>query len=635
MCGIIGFVRSNATAPTRALGDANPTPRVGVETDPCTDTPSAPPTNVLARAAGANAATLVVEGLRRLEYRGRDSAGIAVCCNGALQVRKGVGPVDEVNAREDLVGLEGDVAIGHTRWATLGGPTRANAHPQTDATGRVAVVHHGIIENFHELRDELSQEGIDLVSETDSEVIPHMLSMALSGGAGTLEEAVRRVGDRLEGSFAFVAMHAGEPDKLVGTRRDNPLVVGLGWEGAFVASDALAFAAYADRVAPLDNDELVVVTPDGVRFLGPDRKEIGRETVPLDAAWPDCGLDGQCYYMLKEIFEQPKCVARAVCQDEPGLLVEMALELLKARSVVFTACGTSRHASLIGRLLFSKVAGKMSEVVMGSEFEYFQGSADRQMMVIAVSQSGETADVLEGVRAARASGARILSVVNRPQSALGDLSHHVVRLNCGPELAVAATKSFFSQLCVFYMLAHAMANRLPESMNALERAAAPMEELLDNTNHSLERLMQRFVESRDFYFIGRGMNFPMAMEGALKMKEISYVHAEGMPAGELKHGTLALIEEGTPLVVICPNDETFGATIGNAMEAKSRGAYIIGVSDVESEVYDAWVRLPVVEPLQYPLVTAPPLQLMAFYAAVLRGRDPDRPRNLAKSVTVK
>jgi glutamine---fructose-6-phosphate transaminase (isomerizing) len=580
------------------------------------------------------ASARVLDGLRRLEYRGYDSAGIAAPHDGALAVRKDVGHIAQVDALHDLAGLGGDVAIGHTRWATHGGVTQANAHPHTDSAGRVAVVHNGIIENFRALRAELESQGIIFASETDTEVIPHLISLALQDGHPRLEDAVRAVCARLEGSYAFVAMYAGEPGTMVGVRRDNPLVVGYGDDGAYLASDVLAFAPHAGRMASLADGEVVVVTPQGVRFVAADGTVVEKESRVVENIWAETSLSGCAHYMLKEIMEQPLCVERTVYQDEMALM-GVAMELLKARSVVFTACGTSRHASLIGRLLFSQVAGKMSEVVMGSEFEYFHHSADRQTLVIAVSQSGETADILEGVKLAKREGARVLSVVNRPKSVLGDMSDHVVLLNCGPEIGVAATKSFLSQVCIFYMLAHAMVNRLPESMYALQRASAKVEELLANTNHSLERLMERFKEARDFYFIGRGMNFPLAMEGALKMKEISYVHAEGMPAGELKHGTIALIEEGTPVVVICPHDGSFEATISNAMEAKARGAYIIGVSDVENAVYDTWVPLPEVPALQYPLVIAPPLQLMAYYAAVVRGRDPDKPRNLAKSVTVK
>jgi len=553
---------------------------------------------------------------------------------GQLEVRKDVGHINEVDALRDLGGMSGELAMGHTRWATHGGVTQANAHPHTDVSGTVAVVHNGIIENFLELRDELRAQDIAFSSETDTEVIPQLLALALHNGHPRLEDAVRCVCARLEGSYAFVAMYAGEPDKMVAVRKDNPLVVGFGEHGAYVASDVLAFASDAQSTATPDDGEVVVLSHSGVRFMDGAGEEVEKVHRPIDSRWTETDKGGHPHYMLKEIFQQPQTVLQTVDQDEMQLM-EIAMQLLKARSVVFTACGTSRHASLVGRLLFSKVAGKMSEVVMGSEFEYFRNSADRHSVVIAVSQSGETADVLEGVRAAKASGARILSVVNRPKSVLGELSDHVILLNCGPEIGVAATKSFLAQVCVFYMLSQAMVNRLPQAMRALQGASAKVESLLLSTNHSLERLMQKFAHVRDFYFIGRGMNFPLAMEGALKMKEISYVHAEGMPAGELKHGTLALIEKGTPVVVICPNDDTHSATLSNAMEAKARGAYLIGVSDVEHEMFDTWVPLPVVDALQYPLVVAPPLQLMAYYAAVVRGLDPDMPRNLAKSVTVK
>jgi len=576
----------------------------------------------------------VVEGLHRLEYRGYDSAGIAALSCGELLLAKGVGCIDDVCPGGEAVTLENSVAIGHTRWATHGGVTRANAHPHTDSSDTIAVVHNGIIENYAQLRADLVRAGVEFRSETDSEVIPHLLRRTLNSGVASLEDAVRFVAGLLEGSFSFLAISAAEPGTMVGIRKDNPLVVGLGEECFFLSSDSLAFCSSASHMILPSNGEVVVVTQQGVRITDAHGQEVGHEKLKVDATWSETSKDGHPHYMLKEILEQPRALLQTLYQDEMYFM-QMAIELLRARSVVFTACGTSRHASLIGRLLFSKVAGKMSDVVMGSEYEYFVDSADKHTVIIAVSQSGETADVLDGVRAAKGSGAKILAVVNRPSCLLADESDYVINLNCGAEIGVAANKSFLSQVSIFYMLAHAMANELPEAMWALQDASAHLDNLLTSVNGSLERLMHRFVGKNHMYFIGRGMNFPLAMEGALKMKEISYVHAEGMPAGELKHGSIALIEEGTPVVAICPEDEAYDATVSNCMEAKSRGAYVIGISDVRNPVFDTWVPIPQVSKLQYPMLAVVPLQLMAYYMAVLRGCDPDRPRNLAKSVTVR
>ena len=584
--------------------------------------------------ATPSASARVLDGLRRLEYRGYDSAGIAAPHDGVLAVRKDVGHIDEVDARQNLAGLGGDIAIGHTRWATHGGVTQANAHPHTDASGRVAVVHNGIIENYRELRDELLSQGILFRSETDTEVIPHLLSLELRNGRPALEDAVRAVCARLEGSYAFVAMNAGEPGKMVGVRRDNPLVVGFGGDGTYLASDVLAFASGAHMMSPVGDDEVVVVTHEGARFIGPGGQEVVKQPAQVDSVWADTCLNGHPHYMLKEILEQPPALEQCSMRDDKELM-DAALAILGASQVIFTACGTSRHASLIGRYVFSKVAHKFSDVVMASEFGYFAPALNSETVVIAVSQSGETADVVEGVKLAKRAGARVVSVVNRPSCLLADLGDHVIRLNCGAEVGVAATKTFTCQLAVFYMLAHAMTNRLAEGRVDLVRAGQLLDKLLQGLNGDLEHLARDLRDWEHFYYIGRGINFATAMEGALKLKEISYIHAEGMPAGELKHGTLALIEEGTPVVAICPNDETYPDTMNNVMEARARGAFIIGVSDVPSDSYDYWLQIPKVNPLLYPVLLVAPLQLFAYHMAVARGCNPDMPRNLAKSVTVK
>ena len=338
--------------------------------------------------------------------------------------------------------------------------------------------------------------------------------------------------------------------------------------------------------------------------------------------------------MLKEIMEQPQVLENTLHQDKRKF-IDIALDILRAGQVIFTACGTSRYAALVGRYLFSRVGKKFSDVVIASEFGYFADSVDKNTVVIAVSQSGETGDVVEGVKLARDAGAKIISVVNRPNSILADLSHHSIQLNCGPEVGVAATKTFLSQLAVFYLLTYSMVNSFSKARIQLRNMYSRVAETLDCNNGRLIELSYQLKDRNDFYYIARGINFAIASEAALKLKEISYVHAEGMPAGELKHGTLALIEPGTPVVAICPADYTYNETMNNAVEAKSRGAYIIAVSDKESDIYDFWIKIPRVDELLYPMVTVVPLQLLAYHLAVSRGCDPDKPRNLAKSVTVK
>ena len=579
------------------------------------------------------AVPIVLEALKCLEYRGYDSAGIASLYDGKLLIRKDVGKVDEVIQKHNLASLPGNVAIGHTRWATHGAVTQFNAHPHSDCSGRVAVVHNGIIENNQQLRQELTKIGHQFTSETDTEVIPHLLEDELKNGC-SLEQAVLNIAPRLEGSYAFLVISLDDPGKVVGTRRNNPLVVGINAPDYYVSSDVLAFSQYANQVMGLEDNEVVMLTQEGVEFFDAQGNKLVKQARKLDHSWAESHKGGYQYFMLKEIMEQAQVLSQIVQQDGKSF-TEIALDILRARQVIITACGSSRYAALVGRYLFSRVGKKFCDVVMASEFGYFADSVDKNTVVIAVSQSGETADILEGVKAAKDTGAQVISVINRPNSILADLSHQVIYLNCGAEIAVAATKTFLSQLAIFYLLSFSMVNAFDEAAAKLTGLNSEITRVLDWNKSELIKLSQKLKDKNDFYYIARGINFAIASEGALKLKEVSYIHAEGMPAGELKHGTLALIEPGTPVVVICPADYTFSETLSNAMEAKSRGAYIIGVSDKESDIYDSWVKIPAVDELLYPMVAVVPLQLLAYYLAINRGCDPDKPRNLAKSVTVK
>ncbi len=576
---------------------------------------------------------VVLEALKCLEYRGYDSAGVASLCDGQLLIRKDAGKVEEVIQKHKLADLPGHVAIGHTRWATHGGVTQFNAHPHADCSGRLAVVHNGIIENSQELRQELTRRGHRFASETDTEVIPHLLEDELKNGH-SLEQAALNTAAKLEGSYAFVVVSLDDPGKIIGTRRGNPLIVGLNGRDRYVSSDALAFSQYTNEVMGLEDNEVVVLTEGGAEFLDAQGNKLVKQARKLDQSWAESDKGAYQHFMLKEIMEQAQVLGRIANQDKQQF-TEIALDILRARQVIITACGTSRYAALVGRYLFSRVGKKFCDVVMASEFGYFADSVDKNTVVIAVSQSGETADVVEGVKAARAVGAQVISIVNRPNSILTDLSHQVIYLNCGSEIAVAATKSFLSQLAIFYLLSFAMVNSFDQAAARLAELSGEVSKTLDWNKSELIKLSEKLKDKNDAYYIARGINFAIASEAALKLKEISYVHAEGMPAGELKHGTLALIEPGTPVVVICPDDYTFAETLSNAIETKSRGAYIIGVSDRESEVYDSWIKIPKVDELLYPMVAVVPLQLLAYYVAINRGCDPDRPRNLAKSVTVK
>jgi glucosamine--fructose-6-phosphate aminotransferase (isomerizing) len=579
------------------------------------------------------AVPIVLEALKCLEYRGYDSAGVASLYDGKLLIKKDAGKIDEIIQKHDLADLPGNIAIGHTRWATHGTVTQFNAHPHSDCGGRVAVVHNGIIENNQQLRQELTKIGHKFISETDTEIIPHLLEDELKNGC-SLEQAVLNITPRLEGSYAFLVISLDDPGKIIGTRKNIPLIVGIDAHDYYISSDALAFSQYTNQVMNLEDNEVVMLTREGTEFFDAQGKKLVKQARKLDHSWAESHKGSYQYFMLKEIMEQAQVLSQIVHQDRKRF-TEIALDILRARQVIITACGSSRYAALVGRYLFSRVGKKFCDVVMASEFGYFADSVDKNTIVIAVSQSGETADVVEGVKAARDAGAQVISIVNRPNSILADLSHQVIYLNCGAEIAVAATKSFLSQLAIFYLLSFSMVNSFDEAVAKLTNLSSEITRVLDWNKNELIKLSRKLKDKSDFYYIARGINFAIASEGALKLKEISYIHAEGMPAGELKHGTLALIEPGTPVVVICPADYTFPETLSNATEAKSRGAYVIAVSDKESDIYDSWVKIPEVDELLYPMVVVVPLQLLAYYLAINRGCDPDKPRNLAKSVTVK
>ncbi len=577
-------------------------------------------------------APIILDCLKTLEYRGYDSAGMATIENNNIYLKKGVGMVAAVNKELQLDEMPGNIGIGHVRWATHGGVTAQNAHPHVDCNSDIALVHNGIIDNYQSLRRRLETRH-HFVSETDTEVICHLMEDYMADGASLLE-ALQRTITELEGSYAIVAISRWEPDKIVAAKNESPLVVGMGANGYFVASDIISLLGRAERFIPLDDGEVVIIKQYGIVILDKEGKAIRRQPEPITGEWCVPSKNGYKHYMIREILEEPDAIETALRQDD-ALMLEIALEVLRAKEVVIIACGTSRHAALIGRYLFSTKAAKFCEVVMGSEFEYFANSIDKNTVVIAISQSGETADVIAGVKMAKACGARIISMVNVPNSTLTRMSDRVLYLNCGPELCVAATKSFIAQLVIFYQMTFAMLNQLDQGKQYLREISSLIRENLSHNGDKVKKLGGNIKDRADFYFLARGINYAIALEGALKLKEISYIHAEGMPAGELKHGTLALMEKGTPVLCICPDDYTYADTLSNAMEAKARGAFVIGLSDKNNEIFDEWIKIPKVEEKFYPLVSVVPLQLLAYYAAIARGKNPDRPRNLAKSVTVK
>jgi glucosamine--fructose-6-phosphate aminotransferase (isomerizing) len=578
------------------------------------------------------AAAIVYEGLKRLEYRGYDSAGIATVDNNSIHIVKDKGQLGNIAGECNQASLPGTAGIGHVRWATHGGATKKNAHPHCDGNQQIAVVHNGIIANYEELKSGLLAD-CSFRSETDTEVIPHIIRHYMDAGL-CFEDAFFAMTKELKGTYAILALYGGEPGKILAARKDAPLVIGLGEGANFIGSDVLSFLPYAKRVIYLDDGECAVLDKESVKIYDADHNEITKKIDMVNWQWEEGNKGSYEYFMMKEIQDQPRAIRQALLQDNK-VIMKMAMSLIRARQVVFVACGTSRHAALIGRYAFSKVGHIFSDVIMGSEFGYFSDSIEKGTIVIAISQSGETADVLSGVREAKANGATIYSLVNVVGSSLARLSDQVLYLNCGPEISVAATKSFTAQLCILYQLAFALDHRLEEGQSKIREISLVVESDLRRYAESLPALAYKLKGKTDFYYLARGVNFAVADEGALKLKEIAYVHAEGMPSGELKHGTLALISDGTPVFAICPLDYTYEDSMANLMEAKARGAHVIGVANSNSMIFDDTIKISTSEEILYPLVTTIPLQMFAYYSAIARGFNPDKPRNLAKSVTVK
>ncbi len=573
----------------------------------------------------------LLEGLKKLEYRGYDSCG-ACGVSGGLHVRKGIGKIDAVEKERGLSKIPGTVAISHSRWATHGGVTNENAHPHTGCSGEVAIVHNGIIENYQELKKQLQQDGHEFRSETDTEAIAHLLEEQ----EGTLEERLRKTTAMLKGSYAILAVSAAEPDRIVAARNESPLVVGIGNGANYAASDVMPFLSHTKQAIFVEDGEIATITAKTVTFTDAKtgRAITGKQPKLLEWGEEQASKEGYEHYMLKEIHEQPQAIKSAIMQD-PKKLEKFVRLLRQSGDVKFVACGTSRHAALVGRYAINQLTGKSAEAYIASEFAYFADQCTPDTLIVAVSQSGETADVLVGLRKAKAKGAKVASIVNVVGSSIDRESDVSLYLNCGPEIAVASTKAFTAQLSVFYLLAYALAGKAEEGAEKLKATAETIKPFLERWDAQAKQIAKDWADRENVYYIARGVNFPVALEGALKLKEISYIHAEGMPAGELKHGTLALIEKGTPVVLVNPHDYTFPDTLSNGLETRARGAHLVGVSDENNEAYDTYIRLPKAPELFYPLVAVLPLQLIAYHASNERGHDCDKPRNLAKSVTVR
>lgn len=577
-----------------------------------------------------NAAPLLVNSLKQMEYRGYDSVGIAVINNGKVIVKKGVGNVSTITEKFDLGMMPGHTGIGHTRWATHGQVTEENAHPHYGCANDIAIVHNGVIENHRELRDELISLGHRFKSDTDSEVIAHLLEgyYIKADIKTTTIETCRK----LNGSYAFVA--AFEDGRICGSRCDQPLIIGMLEEGYFISSDVLGFLKHTDRAIFLHNRDIAIIDSNALQLYDFEGNAVNRETTQV--AWEVSSLDKGKYafHTLKEIHEQPTVVEKTGIRNL-GRIEEFCNILEDPRTVYITASGTSYHCALIAKYLLSSLAKIHCETIVSSEFPYIIESIDDSSVLLAISQSGETADVLEAARSAKQLGSKVLSIVNVPTSSLARMSDSFLEIECGPEVGVAATKSFTAQLSLIYAIVDRMCNYSLGFQSNRKFLAEAFREVLDQES-KIQIIADKLRQARDIYVIGRSIHYPIALEGALKIKELSYIHAEGIVAGELKHGPLALIDKNTYVVIINPDDRTHCDNVVSAREIKTRGATIIGISNKPDEAYDILLKLPFIgNSILYPIIEVLPLQILAYYLALIRNIDPDYPRNLAKSVTVK
>ena len=598
---------------------------------------------------------VLIEGLRRLEYRGYDSAGVALVRGNTVELRRSAGKLDRLVEALDDDPVDGDYGLGHTRWATHGRPTEENAHPHRDCTGRIVVVHNGIIENYLELKHGLEAEGHRFATETDTEVVAHLVEREWRGDG--LEAAVRRALARVRGLFALVLLATGDPQKLVAVRQGPPILVVEGDGGCLVASDVPAILSHSRDVVFLGNREMAVITPGGVTYSDFTGAPVAAATQRIN--WDPVMAEkaGYRHFMLKEIFEQPwaareTVLGRTSLESGQVFLGELDIPLERLRAVtrvVILACGTSWHAALVGKFLVEQLAAVPVEVDYGSEYRYRAPIVTPTTLTVVITQSGETADTLAALREARDRGAATIAICNVVGSTATREADFTVYTHAGPEIGVASTKAFTSQLVALHLLALYLAQirgTLP-----VEAARRHLEDLnhlprwLEQTlqcEDAVKSVAQRFHQHRSFLYLGRGINYPIALEGALKLKEISYIHAEGYPAGEMKHGPIALVDEQMPVVTLLPDGSIFEKMASNLQQVKARGGPIIAVADdrlrdldalIDSSL-DALVTIPATPPLITPVVMAVPLQLLAYHIAVRRGCDVDQPRNLAKSVTV-
>lgn len=586
---------------------------------------------VIGYIGGKEASPFLFNGLKRLEYRGYDSAGIATFASN-LHIKKDVGNIHEIHSKINFLDMPGTLGIAHTRWSTHGAPTKENAHPHVDCEEKIAVAHNGIIENYQELKKSLMSSGHKFRSQTDTEVIPHLIEEMMKKGNNFQDAAISAL-KLLEGSYALLILSKDER-KLIAARKSSPLVLGVSNYGYFAASDIPAFLEHTKNVIYLKDYDLAVLTDDKIRIFNLlENSEVERkvDTIEWDISQAEKGEFN--HFMLKEISEQVETIQKAVQQDK-RIIDEVVQNIKNAHGIFFIGSGTSYHACLTASYIFSKIARMHVNVVLASEFSNYEHFLKPRTLIFAVSQSGETADVLEAVKTAKAIGSKVISIVNVVGSSLSRVSDAFLSLNAGPEICVLATKSYTSQLALFTLLAYALVDKYEEGKEKLTYLWNVIYQLTSSTaREKIRELAEKLVNKDHIFLIGRGLQYSTALEAALKIKEVSYIHAEAFAGGELKHGTIALIENGTPCIVFV-SEENEKEILSNAMEIKSRGGYIVGISSKNNEIFDFWIKTPEANN-ENPIVQIIPIQILAYQLAVLKGLDPDRPRNLAKSVTVK
>jgi glucosamine--fructose-6-phosphate aminotransferase (isomerizing) len=602
------------------------------------------------------AGEFLVQGLRRLEYRGYDSAGVATLCSGTTDVVKAVGRIDALADKLHNTPLRGSTGIGHTRWATHGPPTVDNAHPHTGGDGAVVLAHNGVIENYRQLKDRLEAEGYRFASQTDTEVIAHLIDSTLRHNGGldddTLITAVSEALAQLRGTYGLVVLFRERPEVIVAARQGSPLVVGVGAGEHFIASDASPLAGFAEKIVYLADHQLALVKADSLQVMGRDQIVVPHSVQALSLGSQDVELGGFPHYMLKEIFEQPEALENAIrgrIHDDDATAVFGGLnldprELRQVKRILLTACGTSWHAALVGEHLIEELARIPVEVEYASELRYRNPPLDEGTLLFAITQSGETADTLAALREMKRKGHPTLAICNVVGSTIAQEASGGIYLHAGPEIGVASTKAYTSQVMVLTLLAlyfGRMRNMSYEAGRRIIEAIRALPDQLRQTlqiNDEVRRVAEKYCHATNFLYLGRQYNFPTALEGALKLKEISYLHAEGYPAAEMKHGPIALVDEHTPSVFIMPQGAVYDKVMSNLEEIKARGGPVIAITtegDTRvSRLADEVLYIPAVQDFLQPLLAIVPLQLLAYHVALLRGCDVDKPRNLAKSVTV-